>query len=174
MSFFLPGRLRCFLCAGTIAQRVDAAQLFYAHPDDVGDVATHGRAWVHRRCWCDWPLRGAWAQSAARLLVRHEGARTISAGLVVCRIDEREIVLQDTWQAIEASIPRDRLKDVLASIAATTSSQITWKGLRWTFAAGERGLEVTIEDEAERFEVFALDPETWRRPLEQIVATGGP
>lgn len=169
MSFFLPNRLDCPICARTIVTRLDAARLFYAHPDDVGDIARYGRAWVHRKCWSTWSVREAWARSAARLLNQHEGEETVSNGLTVCRLGERDVLLQDTWHAIEASIPRTRLKELLASLETTTSSQIRLKGLLWTFAAGEHRLEVTIEDATERFEMFSLEPDPWEKVLEQIL-----
>jgi hypothetical protein len=174
MSSFLPGRLPCFICARTISARVDAARLFYAHPDDVGDVARCGRAWVHRGCWNAWPLRETWARSAARLLTGLEDVKTVSSGMVVCRFDERDVLLQDTWQAIEWSLPRAQLKEVLAAIGTTTSSRIAVKGVQWTFGSNEHGLEVTVEDETERFEVFRLEADTWRAALEQVPALRGP
>jgi hypothetical protein len=167
MSFFLAGRLNCFICTCVIDTRVEAARLFYAHPDDVGDIARYGRNWVHRQCWHEWPLREAWARSAVRLLTNQEGAETVSNELVVCRLGEHDILLQDTWLAIEVSIPRSQVEDVLAALEATTTSRVTWKGVRWTFTPDAHGLVVTVEDEMERFEAFALEPGTWRIPLEQ-------
>ena len=76
--------------------------------------------------------------------------------MVVCRFDERDVLLQDTWQAIEWSLPRAQLKEVLAAIGTTTSSRIAVKGVQWTYVSNEHGLEVTVEDETERFEVFLL------------------
>jgi hypothetical protein len=168
MSFFLPNRLDCPICARTIVARLDAARLFYAHLDDVGDIARYGRAWVHRKCWNTWSIREAWAQSAARLLTQHEG-ETVSNGLAVCHLGERDVLLQDTWHAIEASIPSDRLKELCASLETTTLSQFRLKGLLWTFVAGEHGLEVTIEDATERFEMFSLEPGPWKNALEQLL-----
>lgn len=169
MSFFLPNRLDCSICERTIVTRMDAARLFYAHPDDVGDIARYGRAWVHRKCWNTWSIREAWARSAARLLIQHENVKAISTGLVVCRLAKRDVLVQDTWQAIEVSIPRDRLKELLASLKTTTPSQIRLNGLLWTFTTGEHGLEVTIEDPTERFEMFSLEPDLWKKVLEQIL-----
>lgn len=168
MSFFLPNRLHCFICGDLIGERLDAARLFFAHPDEVGDVARHGRAWVHRRCWNDWPKREAWARSAARLLTRQEGVETVSHGFVVCRLGVRDILLQDTWQAIEVNIPRDQVKDVLAAFEAPAPSRVTLRGVLWTFAADGHGLEVRAEDEKEKFETFFLEPGTWRISLEQV------
>jgi hypothetical protein len=172
MSFFLPDRLHCFICTNLIGDRVDAARLFFVHPDDVGGVARHGRAWVHRRCWNEWPTREAWARSAARLLTKLEDVETISSGFVVCRLSERDILLQDTWQAIEVSIPRDRVKDALVAFESLTPSTVVLKGVQWTFAADEHGLKATVEDENERFEVFSFDPRTWMIVLERVQLMG--
>ena len=41
---------RCALCDATIATSVEVARMDYAHADDVGALALHGRRSVHR--WC--------------------------------------------------------------------------------------------------------------------------
>jgi hypothetical protein len=178
MSFFIPHRLSCFICSTKIGERVDAARLFFAHPDDVGELAKHGRAWVHRRCWNDWSLRETWARSAARILTSSLEVESIAPDFVVCRLNEREVLLQDTWLATEVSIPRDRLEQVISALSSSTSHTVTWRGNVLTFAPDEHGLSVTLGDESEKFETFSLEPHTWRAPLMRDVAaaaagTGG-
>lgn len=171
MSFFIPHRLSCFICSTKIGERVDAARLFFAHPDDMGEIAKHGRAWVHRRCWTDWPLREAWARSAARLFMTRLEGESAAQGFIVCRLREGEILLQDTWMAVEMSIPRDRLEQVRAALSNSASSSVGWPGAVLIFARGEHGLTVTFGDETERFESFSLEPHTWEAPLQRILPT---
>lgn len=173
MSFFIPHRLSCFICSTKMGERVDAARLFYAHPDDVGEIAKHGRAWVHRGCWSNWPKRQTWARSATRLLTNQAEIQTIAEGFVVCRPSDREILLQDTWAAVEMSIPRDLLKEVLAALGASGSHMVTWQGVDLTFTLGEHGLMVTIRNEAQSLESFALEAHTWRAPLERLLLMQG-
>lgn len=48
------------------------------------------------------------------------------------------------------------------------------KGVQWTFVSNEHGLDVTVQDETESFEVFLLEADTWRAALEQVPALRGP
>jgi hypothetical protein len=101
-------------------------------------------------------------------LIQQEDEETVTSGSVVCRLSERDVLIQDTWQAIEASIPRDQLKKLLAALKTISSTQIRFKGLQWTFETGQHGLEVTVEDETERFEEFTIQSGPWNMALEQI------
>lgn len=137
----------------------------------MGELAKYGRAWVHRNCWTGWELRETWARSAAQRLTQQAEAESVAQGFVVCRLGEQEILLQDTWQAVELSVPRAGLELLLAALASSTPSRVLSRAGNVTFSPGEQGLMVTVSDESEELERFSLEPSTWRAPLERARLT---
>jgi hypothetical protein len=161
MSFFVPNRLTCFLCKSTIANRVDAAQLLYAHPDDVGELARHGRAWVHRACWNESELREIWAKSALRLLT--SDPTNITQNDVVCRLSGESVLLQDPWQAVSISIPVDRLAEFVH--ANEYGGEVSVHAMKWTFELADDLIELTGALSGEPFETFRQAPGRWSPSL---------
>jgi hypothetical protein len=168
MSFFLPDRLTCCLCDHLIGSRREAAQLPYAHPDDVGELARHGRAWVHRRCWNESTLRDPWSASALRLLASDPAAVCCSG--VTCRVHDEEVFLQDPWQAVAIRIPCDCIRQLLE--ASERGGAILLGPTRWTFELVGDLLEVTGADSGdEPFEAFRQVPGRWSPALLCILDT---
>lgn len=166
MSFFLPNHLTCFLCNRTIGQRVEAAQLLYAHPDDVGDLARYGRAWVHRTCWTESVLRGPWAASALRLL--ESDTANLSMNDVVCRINGNEVLLQDPWQAVTVNIPVDCITRVID--ANERGGELRFKSTRWELKLVDNMIKVTGDTNEEPFESFSQPPARWSPALIRALA----
>jgi hypothetical protein len=165
MSFFVPNRLTCFLCKSAIASRIDAAQLLYAHPDDVGDLARHGRAWVHRACWNGWELRETWATSALRLLTSDPA--NISQNDVVCRLSGESVLLQDPWQAVSISIPVDRLAAFIQ--ANDHGGEVSFHAVKWTFELTHNLLHLTGAHSGEAFESLQQAPGRWSPILSRML-----
>jgi len=72
MSFFIPGRTTCAICECAIEHRWQAAQLPFADPAEIGDLATLARRYVHRSCWDGWSARERYSQSAMSLIARSQ------------------------------------------------------------------------------------------------------
>lgn len=161
MSFFLPNRLTCFFCEKLIETRVQAAQLPFAHPDDVGDLARHGRAWVHRACWNESSLREAWSASALRLLT--SDPLNVSRGGVVCRSNADSILLQDPWQAVSISIPHSNLAHVLA--ANEHGGEVSLRAALWSFVPDDEFIQVTGTQDGEPFESFRHARGRWSQAI---------
>lgn len=83
MTFFIPDRTLCSICEQPLAHRWHAAQLPYADPAVVGELARMGRRYVHRACWNAWRDRDAYATSALALRSRDPG--TVADAAVVDR-----------------------------------------------------------------------------------------
>jgi len=174
MSFFLPGKSRCFLCGNAIATRAEAGRVPYAAPDDVGDDAKYGRSFVHRRCWDSWPNRARWAQSAARLLRRAsdrivsdeettfvlEGARTGSAMLV------------DTGLLIEAEMSTAEMGVLRDTLLGGEGGELAVGAYRWqvTTTADAMTIESWQDGElVERWSLTEADRQRWTRVLSAAV-----
>lgn len=70
MTFFIPERITCRICGRTIARRIDAVQLDWVHPDDMGELAQFGRSFVHHDCWRAWEHRDTFTAAARALRLR--------------------------------------------------------------------------------------------------------
>jgi hypothetical protein len=164
VSFFLPNRLSCFICGSVIGERIEAARLFYAHPDDVGEVARYGRSWVHRGCWINWDLRSTWAQSAARLLATDEGSVRDEA--IVCRSGEVTVLLQDTWLPLEVSIRVDLIEEFRE--ANERGGLVKFGTFEWSFVPLVENIQVRASSEGEVFEEFELSLGRWSSILSLV------
>ncbi len=167
MSFFIPRRLTCFLCDRIIGERVEAAQLPYAHPDDVGELARHGRGWVHRACWSQSSLRPQWAQSAVRLLAT-DPANLVIEG-VVCRRSASSMLLQDPLLAVSLSVLLDQVEALSWASErggeVVTGSAGSAGSARWSFSLAGDLIVATAESGGEVFERFELPAGRWARAL---------
>lgn len=161
MSFFLPNRLTCIFCEKLIETRVQAAQLPFAHPDDVGDLARHGRAWVHRACWNESSLREAWSASALRLLTSDPA--NVSSDGVVCRSNADSILLLDPWQAVSVSIPCSNLAQVLS--ANEQGGEVSLRSALWTFVPDGEVIQIAGTQDGEPFESFRQARGRWSQVL---------
>lgn len=166
MSFFLSNRLTCFFCKRVIESRVEAAQLPYANPNDVGDLARHGRAWVHRACWNEAALREPWAESAIRLLISDPA--NISRDGVVCRVNKESILLQDPWQAVALTLPLDRVAHFVT--ANEHGGAVSFNATIWSFDLVDGLIQVAGAHNEEPFEVFHQAPGRWSPVLSQVLA----
>ena len=70
MTFFISGNSNCRICSKSIAERIEAVQLDWVHPDDVGDLAHFGRSFVHRNCWLEWEHKDTFASAARNLRLK--------------------------------------------------------------------------------------------------------
>lgn len=162
MSFFLPGRLRCFLCNELVATRREAALILYAHPDEVGDLAKHGRSWVHRACWNSWNMRERWAASALRLMA--SAADTVVVGGVACRRSAMELLLVDPFHALSLAIPLQLVSSVRSCLLDGGAVQLG--GAEWRFEKGEHETRVLGQQEGEVFEELYVPNDHWGPVLE--------
>ncbi len=192
MSFFLPGTTKCTICGLQIAKRIDAARLRYAHPKDVGDVAMHGRSFVHRRCWDEWEHRAAYADSSRQLLLNHDPVEpphivTEQDGVLLYDRDFY-LEIEDLYAPSDLRLsPPDGLRlagGLVARLAeASDYSQGVTTALETRRARVEQvgeGISITLLHEGEPYERFVIPPDrqvAWaaiaRRAREMLGSAAG-
>jgi hypothetical protein len=183
MSFFIPGKTTCGICKQTIQARIDAAQLPYAHPDDVSlDVAKLSRSYVHRDCWDNWELAVPYASSAFNLISKHSDPSSPQLefsqdGVIVLSIlNGKSYRLQDldTLATIELSI-EENPETINFFIQALTKEgfkgQFITHPYNWNVEYLEKSLKLTSSQSGELIEEFLVSPikqKTWLIALRQI------
>lgn len=183
MSFFIPGRTTCGICKQTIQARIDAAQLPYAHPDDVSlDVAKLSRSYVHRACWDSWELATLYASSAFNLISKHSDPSSPQLefsqdGVIVLSILNGESYrLQDldTLATIEfpsAGYPETINFFIQALTKEGFRDQLITQPYNWNVEYVEGSLKLTSSQSGELIEEFLVSPtrqKTWLIALQQI------
>lgn len=167
MSFVVPGTSTCFICDRVIATRVEAAQLEYASPDDVGDAARHGRAWVHRRCWQTWPTRDAWRASTRRLLAAMPD--TTGVRDVIARPARGDVLLTDAGAPISITVPRDQIARICDALRATQPTTLIFGHASWELSPLGSGVQLVASHDGVAFdEVVIDDPDAWVRVLDAM------
>jgi hypothetical protein len=169
MSFFLLGKLTCFICSQVIERRVDAARLSYAEPSAVGEDAKRGRPVVHRGCWNNWSKRVPWAASAADLLERGASKRTVRCGSAVCTLnDERSVLFQDPYWALQILVPVVQLEELAQAFAASDEKSAFVDGATWRFVNNGELRRISAEQGGEVFESLDVgDATAWSSCLRQ-------
>lgn len=165
MSFFLPGRLRCFLCNELVATRREAALLLYARPDEVGEFAKHGRSWVHRACWNSWDMRERWAASALQLMAA--AADTVVVDGVACQRSAKELLLVDPIHALSLAIPLPLVSSVRSCLRDGGAVQLG--ATEWRFEKGPHKTRVLGQQQGEIFEELYVPNGHWGAVLEAVL-----
>lgn len=167
MSFLIPGTSTCFICGRSIVMRLEAAQLEYASPDDVGDVARHGRAWVHRNCWLTWSMRDAWRASTRRLMAAMPNMTSVHD--VAVRPVGEDVFLTDAGAPFSITVPRNQIGLVCNALQATLPSTLTFDHVSWGFMPLESRVRLTASQNGEMLVDFMIeDPEAWRLALSGV------
>jgi hypothetical protein len=161
MSLLSLGTTACFICGRAIALRVEAAQLEYASPDDVGEIARRGRAWVHRQCWTTWPMRSQWAASTRRLM---NGAAATAVRDVATRPSTGGVLLTDARAALSITIPREQIANLRTALR--DGGTVLLGHASWVFAPKGKKVHLTAFHERECFEDLDIDdPDAWDEAL---------
>jgi len=164
MSFLLPGTSTCFICGRPIATRLEAAQLEYASPDDVGDIARHGRAWVHRSCWQAWPTRDAWCSSTRRLMAAMPNMMVVRD--VAARPMPGEVLLTDARAPFSITVPRDQIGPVCDALRAALPTTLVFDHVSWEFSPSAPRVRLTASQDGVMLVELAIeDPDAWCRVL---------
>lgn len=170
---FTAATAACPLCGAPLGGRLGAAQLPYAHPDDVGGDARHGRAWVHRRCWEAWPVREAWTRSAARLLAAQPGARAVR-GVITLPVPGG-VMLTDARAALAVSIPAEAIAALAAALGADRPTTLAIGHASWTIEPRARRARLAAVHGGEPFEALELDDAAaWAEVLGSTEVAGPP
>lgn len=160
MSFLIPGTSTCFICDRPIATRLEAAQLEYASPDDVGDVARHGRAWVHRSCWRTWLMRDAWRASTRRLMAAMPNMTSVRD--VAARPVGEDVFLTDVDAPFSITVPRNQIRSVCDALQARLPITLMFDHVLWGFLPLEARVRLTASQNGEMLVDFMIeDPEAW-------------
>lgn len=183
MSFFIPGKTACGICKQTIQARIDAAQLPYAHPDDVSlDVAKLSRSYVHRDCWNNWELAVSYASSAFNLISKHSDPASPQLefsqdGVIVLSIlNGKSYRLQDLDILATIELPIEgNFETINFFIQALTKEefkgQLMTHPYDWNVEHLENGLKLTSSQSGEPIEEFLISTikhKTWLIALRQI------
>jgi hypothetical protein len=164
MSFLMPGTSTCFICDRPIATRIEAAQLEYASSDDVGDVARHGRAWVHRSCWQTWPTRDAWRASTRRLMAAMPNMTSVRN--VTARPAGANVLLVDASAPFSITVPRDQVGRVCDALQSTLPTTLMFDHVSWEFSSLESRVRLTAsQDGSMLVDLVIEDAEAWCRAL---------
>jgi hypothetical protein len=164
MSFLIPGTSTCFICGRPIATHPEAAQLEYASPDDVGDIARHGRAWVHRSCWQTWPMRNAWRASTRRLMAARPNMTVVRDVAATPR--PGDVMLTDAGAPFSITVPRDQIGPVCDALRATLPTTLSFDHVSWKFSSQDSGVRLTAsQDGVMLVELLIEDPDAWCRVL---------
>ena len=167
MSFLALGSSTCFLCGRVIAARVEAAQLEYASPDDVGDVARHGRAWVHRACWRSWPMRDAWRGSTRRLMAAQPGMTAVRDA--IARRARGDALLTDVGAPLSIAVPLDQIAAVCAALRAAHPTTLEFGHAGWQFSPAASAVRLTATHDGAPFEDLLIeDPDAWWHALDAL------
>jgi len=167
MSFLIPGTSTCFICGRLIATRLEAAQLEYASPDDVGDVARHGRAWVHRGCWQSWPTRDAWCASTRRLMAAVPNMTSVRD--VAARPAGENVLLTDAGAPFSITVPRGQIGPVCDALRATLPTTLVFDHVSWEFSPLESRVRLTASQDGEMLvDLMLEDPDAWCRVLASV------
>ena len=167
MSFLIPGTSTCFICGRPIATRLEAAQLEYASPDDVGDVARHGRAWVHRSCWCTWPMRDPWRASTRRLMAATPNMTSVRD--VAARPAGGDVLLTDAGAPFSITVPRDQIGPVCDALRARQPTTLTFDHVLWRFSPLESRVRLTAsQDGGMLVDLVIEDPDAWCLALASV------
>lgn len=162
--FLVRGTTICFICQRPIARRVEAAQLQYASPEDVGEVACHGRDWIHRACWVTWPQRGAWSLSSARLMSSQP--EMLSARGVTARPMLNGVLITDTNAAFTVIVPREMLDELYRAFGANNVTSVAFDHALWTLTPTGSAIQLTARHGNETFEDLVIeDPAAWHEVL---------
>jgi hypothetical protein len=164
MSFLSPGKSTCFMCGRSIEARVEAAQLEYASPDDVGDIARQGRAWVHRSCWQAWPTRRAWCDSTCRLMAAAPAVTRVRS--VIARPAGADLLITDADAPISITVPRDQLVPVYDALRSPHPTTISFDHVAWQFSPlGSTTRLTAAQDRELLLDLVIEDPGAWRDVL---------
>ncbi|MEO7732693.1 MAG: hypothetical protein ABIY55_17115 [Kofleriaceae bacterium] len=164
MTFLALGTTTCFLCERPIATRALAAQLPYARPEEVGELARRGRSWVHRACWTGWAMRDAWARSAALLMTGQPGMLAVRG--VVGMATPRGVLVTDTDAALAVTVPREAIDPLRAAFEAARATTLSFDHAAWTLTPDGAGIRLTAVHDDEPFEDLAIDdPGAWAAVL---------
>ena len=164
MTFLKAGTTVCFICQRPIVSRVEAAQLTYASPDDVGDIARYGRAWIHRACWITWPQRAIWSRSSARLL----GSQPMMSGVraVFAMLTPTGVLVTDTDAAFALTVPRETMKELGRAFGASSRTTVKFDHSVWTLEPAGSAIRVTATHDDVIFEDLLIeDPGAWSEVL---------
>src|SRR4051812_45138522 len=160
MSFLTLGASTCFICGRPIEASIEAAQLEYASPEDVGDVARHGRAWVHRACWQAWPTRRAWCASTCRLMAAAPGVTRVRS--VMVRPAGASLLLTDAGAPVSITIPRDQVVPVCDALRSPQPTTVTFDHVAWQFSPLAPTIRLTAAQGSELLlDLVIEDPEAW-------------
>jgi hypothetical protein len=160
MSFLTIGVSTCFICGRPIEARIEAAQLEYASPEDVGEVARQGRAWVHRPCWQAWPTRRAWCASTCRLMAAAPGVTR--ARSVMVRPAGAGLLLTDAGAPISIALPRDQLVPVCNALRSPQPTTVSFDHVAWHFAPLASAIRLTAAQGGEPLlDLVIEDPDAW-------------
>jgi hypothetical protein len=129
----------------------------------MGDLAKHGRGWVHRACWNDWELRSQWAASAASLIASSE--RHLARDReVLCSSESDRAILFDTLLAIELRFAPNIVSSIISS--NEVGGAVVLGEARWCFICVDaNSMQVEAEMAGEVFERFELPMGRWSKVL---------
>lgn len=176
MGIFIAGRTSCFICAQPIVRRVDASQLSYVWPSDLGDDAKRGRPFVHRACWTTWPKRALWTDSSTRVAANAPDARTFRAGaVVITRTGSGGALLQDMRNCVRMLMCPREAALLLSALRTEVLTTIRIDGSSWTISPDGPARRIQAAQGGERYEAAVLDNvDDWQAVLDAFTRAASP
>lgn len=168
MTFLMTGHTACPICKLVIDRRVDAAQLPYAHPNDVGELAAYGRSWVHRRCWMDWPLRRDWAMSATAVL--KSGSPAAFCRAVIAMPSLSDFLVTDVQTLISMTVSASTLDELLRALTSAAVSHVQLAHADLDLCPTSTGVHLVSSHRGEIFDDTCIeDPDAWMAVLTALI-----
>lgn len=179
----MSGKTICGICKQTIQARIDAAQLPYAHPDDVSlDIAKLSRSYVHRACWDRWELAVPYASSAFNLISKHSDISSPQLEfsqdrvVVLSILNGQSYHLQDLDNLATVEFPStEHPETIIFFIQALTEEgfkgYLLAQPYDWNAEHVDGILKLTSSQSDEPIEEFLVSPsrqETWLIALRKI------